>query len=202
MARPARNRLSRNVRRAWRRLWVPLAIRAWPLARAWYRRWDLELADRPDEPVWYFAYGSNMHAGTFRDRRRLRPDAWTIGRLPGWRLRFNLQGWPIGRAAPANIAPDAEEEVWGVLYRLTWRQLVWLNLTEGVPGRVYQPTLLPVETADHGPLEAVAYVAEGLPEDGRPSRRYITLLRDGARAHGLPAAWLARLDAVEPAPGT
>lgn len=177
-------------------------MRAWPLARAWYRRWKLELPDTPDDPVWYFAYGSNMHSGTFRHRRRLSPSAWRIGRLPGYRLRFNLPGWPIGRAAPANVSLDEKAEVWGVLYCLTWRQLVWLNVTEGVPGRVYQPLSLPVVDAEGRTLPAITYVADGAPEDGRPSRRYITLLRDGAREHGLPEHWIAMLDAVDPAPGT
>jgi len=48
-------------------------------------------------------------------------------------------------------------------------------------------------------MRAVTYIADGKPEDGNPSLRYITLLRDGARAHGLPDHWLKRLDAVRPA---
>jgi hypothetical protein len=45
-------------------------------------------------------------------------------------------------------------------------------------------------------VRAMTYVAEGNELDGRPSLRYITLLRDGARAHGLPTAWLQTLESV------
>jgi gamma-glutamylcyclotransferase len=40
-------------------------------------------------------------------------------------------------------------------------------------------------------------MAQGKETDGLPSLRYISLLRDGARAHGLPQAWLQYLDSVK-----
>ena len=43
---------------------------------------------------------------------------------------------------------------------------------------------------------AVAYVASGKEIDGEPSQRYISLLRDSARYHGLPEHWLRHLDGV------
>ncbi|WP_395666874.1 gamma-glutamylcyclotransferase family protein [Methylocella sp.] len=181
------------------RLWVMLATRSWRLSRWRYRRHGLELAGRPADRVWYFAYGANMHDGAFRERRGMRPSAWRAGRLQGWRLRFNLEGRPKGRAAPANIEPCAGAEVWGVLYEISRRDMLRLDASEGVPGRRYRPAWIEAEDAQGGSVTAVAYVAEGAAEDGRPSLRYITLLREGARAHGLPAHWLERLDAVEPA---
>ena len=132
-----RNRI-RAPRRA-RRLWVSIATRAWPLAQFWYRSWGLRLDGRPEDVVWYFAYGANMHDSAFIERRRMRPTERRVGRLPGYRLRFNLDGFPRGRAAPANIQAASESEVWGVLYRITLRELVRLNVTEGVPGPRYQP---------------------------------------------------------------
>jgi hypothetical protein len=44
---------------------------------------------------------------------------------------------------------------------------------------------------------AVTYIAEGRHDDGKPSLRYITLLREGARAHGLPADYSCSLDSIE-----
>jgi hypothetical protein len=49
---------------------------------------------------------------------------------------------------------------------------------------------------DGNRLSAVTYIADGKETDGNPSLRYITLLRDGARAHGLPDHWLDHLDGV------
>ena len=103
----------RRARRGARRIWLPLTLRAWPLARLWYRAWGLTLEGHPEDPVWYFAYGANMHDTAFRSRRGMRPKAWRAGRISGYRLRFNLDGRPRGRSAPANISPDQAGEVWG-----------------------------------------------------------------------------------------
>jgi cation transport regulator ChaC len=167
------------------------------VSRWHYRLHGLELTGRSSETVWYFAYGSNMHDSAFLHRRRMRPLEWRAGRIKGYRLRFNLDGRPKGMAAPANICPDPAAEVWGVLYKITNREMVRLNSTEGVPGGRYHPTWLTVEDAGGQSLTAMTYVANGNPADGRPSLRYISLLRDGARAHRLPEAWVRLLDSVE-----
>lgn len=182
--------------RAVKRIWVAVALRHWPLARLWYRAWGLRLIGPPGEQIWYFAYGANMHGVTFRDRRGMRPAEWRVGRLPGYRLRFNLDGRPKGRSAPANIHADAHGEVWGVLYRITQRDLVRLNASEGIPGRRYRPIDLAAQDAAGNRLNAVAYIADGKDEDGNPSLRYLTLIREGAREHGLPDHWIASLDEI------
>lgn len=184
-------------RRGLKRLWVPVMLRIWPLARLWYRAWGLRLDGRPDDEVWYFAYGANIHESAFRERRGMRPKEWRVGRIPGYRLRFNLDGRPKGRSAPANISADADTEVWGVLYRITRGELLRLNASEGIPGWRYRPVSLDVEDIDGGGLCAIAYIAEGKEEDGNPSLRYITLLREGARAHGLPEHWISFLEKVD-----
>ena len=170
---------------------------SWLLSCAYYRLRGLELAGRPDDEVWYFAYGANMHDSAFRERRGMQPLEWRPGRVRGHRLRFNLEGWPKGKAAPANLCPDASAEAWGVLYKITRAGLVHLDATEGVPGRRYRHLWLDAEDIDGRPLKAVTYIADGLEADGNPSLRYITLLRDGARAHGLPEHWLRFLDEVK-----
>jgi cation transport regulator ChaC len=187
------------ARRQLKRLWVPAIVRAWPLARGWYRLWGLPLDGAPDEQVWYFAYGANMHDDVFRGRRRMQPLLWRIGRVRGYRLRFNLEGRPKGKAAPANISADPHAELWGVLYLITRRQMVWLNSTEGVPGWRYRPIWLEAEDETGKPLPVFTYIADGADEDGNPSKRYVTLLREGARAHRLPAHWLDHLDRVKSA---
>lgn len=174
-----------------------LVARSWLLSRALYRLRGLELAGRPTDKVWYFAYGANMHDSAFRERRGMRPLEWRPGRVPGYRLRFNLEGRPKGKAAPANICPDPNAEIWGVLYSITRAGLVRLDANEGVPGRRYRHLWLDAQNIGGQPLKAVTYIADGLAADGNPSLRYLTLLRDGARAHGLPEHWLRFLDAVK-----
>ena len=80
---------------------------------------------------------------------------------------------------------------WGVLYRISRRELVRLNASEGVPGRRYRPLWLAAEDISGNLLNSVTYIADGKEEDGKPSLRYITLLREGARAHGLPEHWIS-----------
>ena len=171
----------------------------WQIARLRYLLHGIRLRGRPGDAVWYFAFGANMHDSAFRDRRGMQPLEWTPGRLPGYRLRFNLEGRPIGKAAPANISTDREAEVWGVLYRIRHADLVRLDKSEGVPGRRYRHLWAEVETADGAYVPAFTYIAEGKSTDGRPSLRYLTLLREGARAHGLPEHYLQVLDRLEPA---
>lgn len=174
--------------------------RSWLLSRPYYRLRGHRLAGQPGQEVWYFAYGANMHEATFRERRGIAPREFHRGRVAGYRLRFNLEGRPRGGAAPANLEPDPDGTVWGVAYRITRRDLLRLDSTEGVPGRGYRHAAITVETGEGALIEAVAYIAKGRPADGKPSLRYLTLLREGARAHGLPADYIRFLDNVEPAP--
>ena len=84
-------------------------------------------------------------------------------------------------------------------WRITRRDLLRLNGTEGIPGGYYRPTCLAAEDVDARSIPAIAYVARGGETDGNPSLRYIMLLREGARAHGLPDRWLEKLDRIRPA---
>ena len=176
--------------------WRKLIAKSWPMSKVFYRFRGLEIDGAPGDEIWYFAYGANMHDSAFRERRDMAPLEWRVGRLAGYRLRFNLEGRPVGKAAPANITPDSDAEVWGVLYRITRADLVHLDATEGVPGPRYRHLWAEAEDMDGNRLSAVTYIADGKETDGRPSLRYITLLRDGARAHGLPDHWLNHLDGV------
>ena len=174
-----------------------LLAKSWILSQIYYRVRGIRLTGRAAEDVWYFAFGANMHDSAFRERRGMRPREWRPGRVRGYRLRFNLEGRPRGRAAPANVAPDPQGEVWGVLYRISRADLVRLDWTEGVPGRRYRHLWVEAQDLAGRRIPAVTYIAEGHKADGRPSVRYITLLREGARAHGLPDHYIRFLESVE-----
>lgn len=176
-----------------------LIAKSWAFSKLYYRFHGLHIDGRPGDDVWYFAFGANMHNSAFLERRGMRPMEWRPGCLSGYRLRFNLEGRPKGKAAPANISQEPGEEVWGVLYRITAADLVRLDSTEGVPGRRYRHLWLDVEDQNGERLKAVTYIADGMETDGRPSLRYITLLREGARAHRLPEHYVRFLENVPPA---
>ncbi len=66
-----------------------------------------------------------------------------------------------------------------------------------MPARRYRHLWVEAEDVEGNALRAVTYIAEGKETDGNPSLRYITLLRQGARAHGLPEHYLRFLDGVK-----
>lgn len=171
-----------------------LIAKSWWLSRLFYWLRGRPLAGPRREEIWYFAYGANMHDSAFQGRRGMRPLEWRAGRIFGYRIRFNLDGRPVGKSAPANIVPEPDAEVWGVLYRLTRHQLVQLDATEGTR---YRHVWVDGEDKKGRPLKAVTYLAAGKGTDGNPSLRYLTLLRDGARAHGLPEHWIKFLEGIE-----
>ncbi|MGQ0676897.1 MAG: gamma-glutamylcyclotransferase family protein [Rhodospirillales bacterium] len=185
-----------EIRRGLKRVWVPVILRVWPLARLWYRAWGLRLDGHPGDEVWYFAYGANMHDSAFRRRRKMQPLEWRAGQITGYRLRFNLEGRPKGKAAPANISADPQAEIWGVLYRIKRRDLVRLNASEGIPGWRYRPINLTAKDGHGNSIGVTTYIADGNEVDGNPSLRYVTLLREGAQAHGLPDHWLQFLRSI------
>ena len=173
-----------------------LMASSWVLPWCVYRLHGIRLIGPPHEEIWYFAYGANMHDSAFRDWRGMRPREWRAGRVRGYRLRFNLMA-PRGKAAYANMSADPAEEVWGVLYKITRRDLVRLEATEGVPWGGYRPCWLDVEDVGGTVLQAATLMARGYDDDSAPSLRYLTLLREGARAHGLPERYIRFLEQVE-----
>jgi len=148
-----------------------------------------------DETLWYFAYGSNLDPGTFLGRRRMAPLETRVGRLENFELRFDLPVGP-GERGVANVLSLEGAEVWGVAYRLTRVEAERLDLTEGVPQGNYARLAVSVRDTAGGTLAAFTYSSSRGRDGRKPSRRYLGLLLAGARHHGLPAEWVARLRAL------
>jgi len=151
---------------------------------------------RGEEPLWYFAYGSNMSPAIFTERRGIRPLAVRWGWLDGYRLCFDL---PIGSGerACANITRDGSARVAGVLYAITAADAEHLDRTEGVPQGVYARVAVAVEVDGGERVPAFTYESALRQPGRRPSARYLGLLLDGARAQTLPAeyrTWLEGFD--------
>ena len=144
--------------------------------------------------VWYFAYGSNLDPGTFLGRRRMRPAETRVAVLEDFELRFDLPVGP-GERGVANVVARAGERVWGALYLLTVPEAERLDRTEGVHHGAYTRLEVAPLTGDGAALAAFTYTSSRSREGRKPSRRYLGLLLAGARHHGLPDEWIARLRA-------
>jgi len=149
-----------------------------------------------DGCTWYFAYGSNMQRATFEGRRGMRPRQRTWGRLAGYRLCFDLPVGP-GERGVANVVIDSAECVCGVLYLLTPEDLERLDRTEGVPNGYYRRVEVDVVDCDGVTVRAWTYASAFATTGRKPSARYLGLLLEGAREHGLPGDYVARLEQLD-----
>ncbi len=129
-----------------------------------------------------FAYGSNMCLGRFLNYEVQPEGPGTVGKLAGYSLKFNkLSNDGSGKA---NVVPERERDVWGVLYAIPYTQLLLLD--RGECG--YARMSMSVETKS-GAVDAWVYVAT-LSRDAflRPYSWYKRFLVQGAGSHDLPAA--------------
>lgn len=144
-----------------------------------------------EKRVWYFAFGANMSTQVITRRRGVYPLTSEAARLDGYRLTFSEPGIPLVEPGFANIEPDDDAVVYGVLHYITQGDLAALDQVEGAD---YSHVEVDVVGDRSGRVRAHAYRNLHPGKSHRPSRRYLELLRRGAREHGLPASYLAQLD--------
>lgn len=136
----------------------------------------------------YFAYGSNLSLDCMRGRV---PSAEVVGRarLAGMRLTLDKRG--RDGSGKANLVPDAAAHVWGAVYSLEIAH--WDGLDASEPG--YRRVSVSVET-ESGEIVADTYVSTLRTDDPVAFAWYKRLIVEGARAQGLPAEYLALLEAL------
>ena len=146
----------------------------------------------------YFAYGSNLNPAQMAERC---PGHRVVGRacLHGYTVRFRGYGrdWA---GAVGTVEPFAGSDVWGVVFELTPAHYVTLDRYEGYDGpgeatNLYDRVEVAVEMESGGSVKCLTYVIRPLAE-GLPSRAYLDAILTGARHHGLPAAYVAALEAL------
>jgi hypothetical protein len=149
-------------------------------------------------PVWYFAYGSNMQSATLRGRRGVEYARALPARVPGWRLVLDKPPLLAVGCGFANIVPDADGEVLGVLFELTDDALAHVELSEGVRIGNYDAVAVEAWPLAGGGESVPARSLSSPRRDPslQPSLRYMALLIAGALEHGLPDEYVAALRAV------
>ncbi len=126
-------------------------------------------------------------------------EAWCPGpvargpaELPGHRLAF-LRRSIRWRGGAADILPAEGESVWGVLWELPLG-LGELDAKEAA-GDAYRRRSVEVLCGGER-AAAVAYeVIRKEPHEVAPTRAYLDTMLTGIREHGLPEAWLRRIEA-------
>jgi gamma-glutamylcyclotransferase len=140
----------------------------------------------------YFAYGSNMDP---RIMQRTVAEARVVGpgRLEGFRMEFNVYSdrWEGGAA---NIEPDEDAHLWGVVWGMEPDDLAKLDTYIGHP-TFYRREDVVVAIGD-GSVEAVTYRVAHQRGYVRPSNSYLARIRGAIRLQGLPPE---ALDIVEAA---
>lgn len=136
----------------------------------------------------HFAYGSNMSREPMRQRC---PCAVNIGAAILRRHRFVIManGYASVVAAPS-------QEVHGVVWRITPRDLAALDAYENVAAGLYRRAMLPV--IHHGrSISALVYLGAEARE-GPARKGYMELVVDAARENGLPEPYVASLERIAP----
>ena len=142
----------------------------------------------------YFAYGSNLCVRRL-EARGADPSKPRVAVLNDHGLRFNKVSQD--GSMKANIVPAAGSGVWGVVFQISDHRLDGLRAAEGWPHHYTEEA---VQVGIGGQLEEVTtYVAAlGMTREcGMPYGWYLDHIRNGARAFGFPAAYLAGLDAID-----
>jgi gamma-glutamylcyclotransferase len=152
------------------------------------------------ETLFYFAYGSNMWSARLLERT---PSAVPIAvaRLPGHQLRWQKVSLDGSAKCDAEPSGQANDCVWGVVFRLSAGEKAALDRAEG---RGYVQRSIAVDTPQ-GPLEAFTYVATAKDTSLQPYDWYKALVLAGAREHALPTEYIAAIEATtsrpDPDPG-
>lgn len=144
--------------------------------------------------MFYFAYGSNMSSARLKARVGS-ARVVSVATLSGHALRFHKSGQDGSAKCDAFATADANDAVIGVLFELDTADKVTLDRYEGL-GAGYDDKRVVVRTPDGDMHVAVTYAATQIDPTLTPYEWYVAHVLRGAREHGLPAEYLARIAAV------
>ena len=142
----------------------------------------------------YFAYGSNMSVPRIQQRINGAKQV-DIARLAGYQLRFHKRGRDGSGKCDAFYTGDPMDFVWGVLFQLEASHKVQLDQFEGV-GQGYLDKTINVINAKGAAFSAFMYYATEIDDRLHPFSWYKIHVVNGAKAAGLPAAYIEMLESV------
>jgi gamma-glutamylcyclotransferase (GGCT)/AIG2-like uncharacterized protein YtfP len=140
-----------------------------------------------DDPALYFAYGSNLRSSRLRERIGS-AQVVCAARITDHRLSLAKHG--RDGSGKATLVESVGGIVWGVVYAIDPGEWPRLDAFE----RGYTRTRFQVASEREKRLTVTTYVAPETAPDPTPFGWYKRLIVDGAREHGLPAAYVAALE--------
>ncbi len=142
----------------------------------------------------YFAYCTLLERD---EMQRFCPNARAteIGTVSGWRVGFAAHGLG-GSGGGCHLLPETGHIVHGLIYEMDDTTLAQLDDISGVGQGMYQQIAVTVTTASGEAVEAITYVIPSPIGAFQPSAAYVRPILAGARATGLPADYIAELDAL------
>lgn len=149
-------------------------------------------------PLYYFAYGSNMHSGRFRTRV---PSGRFIaaGYIEGYELRFHTLCDDGSGKCDAFKTSRLKDRVYGVIYEMDPSDKSFLDDYESV-GKEYKIADIQAVSLQRGkdPVAAFMYVA--LPQTYNTSIEpydwYKDIVVAGAHEHHLPETYIQSIEQV------
>lgn len=151
----------------------------------------------------YFAYGFNISLEKM-SQKCSKPRVLGIARLEGHKIGF-YEHSVIWDGAVETLVPDAQSEVWGVLYQLERYDWDQLDNCEDVrldgTGEYFH---YPVKVFDKQNVahEADVYKKARLGETKKPSTEYLNLIIQGAKEQGLPESYIITLQNMASKPAS
>lgn len=141
----------------------------------------------------YFAYGSNMDQNQMKERC---PNSILIGKavLKNYRLDF-FEYSPRWQGGCADIVPDKNSEVWGLLYDVLESDINELDKFEGSPS-FYRRTTMQVEITDVG-VGAEVYILVNKKPFTAPTIKYLNIIKATSKDFDFPADYQKYLDSIE-----
>jgi gamma-glutamylcyclotransferase (GGCT)/AIG2-like uncharacterized protein YtfP len=132
----------------------------------------------------YFAYGANMSRAAMRARC---PQARALGpaTLHGYRFFVGIDGW-------GSVEPSRGDEVHGVLWRLTPRDVAALHAFELLHKGLYEVRRLPVRQGAQAVPAMIYLLRRGKP--GKPKPGYVEMISAAAREWQLPETYIRSVE--------
>lgn len=140
----------------------------------------------------YFAYCTLLDRD---EMARFCPNAipGAVGRVSGWRVEFAAYAPDRGGC---HLVTDPGHDIHGVVYELSDEEMTGLDAISGVPQDFYRRINVEVATNDGRVIPAITYIIPNPTGPFRPLEAYVRPILAGARAVGLPAGYIAELEAT------